>query len=126
MTNEIDDPSASDITNWIEKYVHAWRTNDVADIAALFTPDAEYSETPYETLWVGQEAIVKGWQSRWVWQKGGWSFEWEIVESNRESAIIAGVGTYAELGVFDNVWTVTFADDGRCKRFHMVNTERLG
>ncbi|MGF0311776.1 hypothetical protein [Rhodococcus sp. IEGM1428] len=38
-------------------------------------------------------------------------------------ATITGVGHYAELGDFDNTWTVTF-EGGLCSRFDMINTER--
>lgn len=114
----------AEVVSWVEAYLHAWQTNASGDITALFTADGRYVETPYDTRWVGRDRIVAGWQSRWEWQQGGWGFEWELTSIEGRTATIVGVGTYTELGVFDNVWTVTFARDGRCTRFHMVNTER--
>jgi hypothetical protein len=38
-----------------------------------------------------------------------------------DTAAIKGTGRYTELGTFDNLWTVTFADDGRCRMFRMWN-----
>ncbi|MFF3751479.1 nuclear transport factor 2 family protein [Streptomyces sp. NPDC002018] len=109
---------------WVERYVHAWRTNDPADIAALFAEDAEYHETPYTTRWVGRDEIVTGWRDRWEWQQGGWSFEWEIRSVEGATAVVHGVGHYTRLGDFDNLWTLAFDKAGRCTRFHMVNTEK--
>jgi hypothetical protein len=112
------------ITLWVDGYLRAWRSNASADIAALFTVDAEYHEAPFDTAWVGRDEIVTGWRSRWDWQQGGWTFEWSIVSVDGTTAVITGIGHYAELGDFDNVWTVTFDESGLCSRFEMLNTER--
>ena len=104
------------VTRWVEAYVHAWTTNDPGELAALFIESAEYHEIPYKTAWIGCEEIVAGWRSRWQWQSGGWTFEWEIVSLSGNEAVITGIGHYSELGDFDNVWTLTFDEDGRCAR----------
>ncbi|HEV7949553.1 MAG TPA: SgcJ/EcaC family oxidoreductase [Glaciihabitans sp.] len=129
LITETNDPThagidRSAISGWVERYLLAWRTNNAADIADLFTEDAEYVEAPYTTRWIGRDAIVAGWRSRWDWQRGGWAFEWEIQSATDRTAVITGVGTYTQLGVFDNLWTITLDGTGHCTRFHMVNTER--
>jgi hypothetical protein len=116
--------TAESVTRWVEAYLRAWQTNDRDDIAALFTADAEYHESPFDTEWIGRDEIVEGWQGRWDWQQGGWTFDWTITSIEHLSAVITGVGHYTELGDFDNAWTVTFNEFGRCTRFEMVNTER--
>ena len=112
------------IAAWVERYLTAWRTNDSDDIAGLFTEDGEYHEGPYETDWIGRDEIVDGWQSRWDWQQGGWSFDWELVSIDGPAAVITGVGHYTELGNFSNHWTVRFRTAELCESFIMVNTER--
>lgn len=124
MTDTAAPITAGSITEWVEGYIRAWETNARADIAALFTEDAEYHETPYATEWIGRNEIVDGWQSRWDWQKGGWHFDWTLESVDGLSVVITGVGHYKKLGDFDNVWTVTFDESGRCSRFEMLNTER--
>ena len=114
----------TDVHTWVEKYLLAWRTNAAGDIAALFSETAEYHEAPNRTSWIGRAAIVAGWQSRWGWQQGGWTFEWSLRSRDGRTAVIAGVGHYVELGDFDNLWTVVFDKDGRCTRFDMLNTEQ--
>lgn len=123
MTTATTMPQAQ-IDEWVQAYLHAWTTNDPNDIAALFTETAEYHEKPYETAWIGRDAIVTGWRSRWQWQSGGWTFAWATSSIAGNCATITGVGHYAELGDFDNTWTVTF-DGGLCSRFDMINTERV-
>ena len=112
------------IETWVAGYLRAWETNAREDIAALFTEDGEYHESPYDTEWIGRDAIIEGWCSRWDWQKGGWTFEWSIQSVEHSTVVITGIGHYKELGDFDNVWTVTFDESGRASRFVMLNTER--
>jgi hypothetical protein len=116
--------TAEAVTRWVDGYLCAWRSNARADIAALFTEDAEYHEAPFDTEWVGREEIIDGWQSRWDWQAGGWDFDWSITSIDGRTAVITGVGHYTELGDFDNVWTVSFDETGLSTRFEMLNTER--
>jgi hypothetical protein len=128
MTEKVHDLviTAEDVATWTTRYIRAWETNDRDDIAGLFTHDAEYHESPYATEWVGRDAIVEGWQSRWNWQQGGWNFEWHPVSIVGSTAVVNGVGRYDELGTFDNSWTIRFRTPQLCADFVMVNTERVG
>ena len=111
------------VTRWVESYVKAWRSGLEKDIEGLFASAAEYHEWPYVTDWVGRDAIVEGWLSRQDWQQGGWEFEWSVLMINGDTAAIGGTGTYRELGVFANLWTVTFDSRGKCVMFRMWNNE---
>ena len=131
MTNASTDKTPSPttmttdaVTAWVDAYLVAWHSNARPDIEALFTEDAEYHETPYDTEWIGRDEIVDGWRGRWDWQQGGWDFEWSIASSEGHTVVITGVGHYKELGDFDNRWTVTFDETGRAMRFEMVNTAK--
>lgn len=122
--NTTEQITTEQITTWVERYVTAWTTNDADDIAALFTIDGEYHESPFDTVWIGRDQIVDGWQGRWDWQKGGWAFEWSLVGIDGLTAVVTGVGHYRELGDFDNHWSITFRTPERASLFVMVNTER--
>jgi len=111
------------VSTWVEQYVHAWTTADPDDIGALFAPDAEYHEWPFETHWIGRAAIVAGWLSREPWQEGGWTFDWDILMITGDTAAIRGTGRYQKLGTFENLWTVTVGADGTCVVFRMWNNE---
>lgn len=110
------------VDDWLQRYLTAWTTNESSDIAGLFAEDAEYHEVGYDTDWLGRPQIVEGWQSRFDWQSGGWTFEWEVVAIVGNTAAITGTGHYAKLGDFSNIWTVTFEGD-RCSVFRMWNGE---
>jgi hypothetical protein len=112
------------VKEWVESYVHAWRTGAAKDIKALFAPKAEYHELPYKTDWIGRDEIVAGWLSRQDWQQGGWDFDWSILTITGDTAAIGGTGVYKELGSFTNLWTVTFDQSGRCTIFRMWNNEK--
>jgi len=111
------------VTVWVNKYIHAWKTGTKEDISALFSDDAEYREWPYETKLVGIKDIIKGWQSRQQWQEGGWDFTWSILDIKKDTAAIEGTGVYKELGTFGNFWLVTLNDEGKCVMFRMWNGE---
>lgn len=115
--------TTSQVESWINAYVHAWQTCARKDIEKLFAEDAQYHEWPYETDWIGRDEIVRGWIRRKPWQKGGWEFEWKILMITGDTAAIGGVGTYRELGTFENLWTVTYDVSGRCVMFRMWNNE---
>ncbi|UFS58045.1 nuclear transport factor 2 family protein [Subtercola endophyticus] len=113
----------ADVETWVAGYLTAWTTCAPADIAALFTVDAEQHERPYETDWIGCEAIIAGWQFRAKWQEGGWTFTWELLKIAGDTFVLSGTGVYTELGTFDNLWVVTLDDDGKCTSFQMWNNE---
>ena len=113
------------VKKWVTAYVNAWTTADAEDIAALFTPDAEYHELPpHETSWIGRDDIVEGWLSRQPWQAGGWTFDWKILMITGDTAAVSGTGVYTELGTFENLWVITFDASGTCTRFRMWNNEK--
>ncbi|GAB3572675.1 hypothetical protein GCM10027445_30650 [Amycolatopsis endophytica] len=114
-------PSRADVDSWIERCVHAWTTSDRNDLAALFTSGAEYHEWPYETHWIGRDDIIEGRQDRADWQCNGWTFAWDVLMITGGTAAVRGLGTYPEFGVFGNLWTLTFAPDGRGDVFRRWN-----
>lgn len=65
---------------------------------------------------------MDGWLGRAAWQAGGWTFEWRILHISGDTAAVQGTGVYAELGMFDNPWTVTL-DGGACSMFRMWNNQ---
>ena len=66
---------------------------------------------------------MQGWKDREAWQQGGWSFDWEILLINGDTAAIKGTGVYAELGSFLNLMVVTLDDSGRATMLRLWNNE---
>jgi SnoaL-like domain len=60
----MDDAHTRRVHSWIDNYIHAWNSNDPADIRALFTQDAAYYTEPYSQPWRGRDEIVHQWLDR--------------------------------------------------------------
>jgi hypothetical protein len=104
------------IASWIEGYRRAWLSNDRADIETLFTDEAEYRDGPHGEPWVGREAIIAGWLEQRD-APGDAEFEWEALVDDPELSFVQGVSTYASGRVYDNLWVIRRADDGRATAF---------
>jgi ketosteroid isomerase-like protein len=107
---------------WAEAYVKAWGSNDLADIRALFTPDAHYLPEPHAAPWIGQDEIVREWLARKD-EPGEYTFRWEILAMDGDLGFIRGWTTYAGEGPTDpmreygNLWVVRLAPDGRANEY---------
>jgi ketosteroid isomerase-like protein len=104
------------IESWLERYVRAWKTNDPADIGALFTDDARYYTAPHRDPWAGRDAIVEGWIGRKD-EPGTWTFRYEVLGIDGDLAFVRGLTTYKDLPDYSNLWVVRLDDSGRCSEF---------
>jgi hypothetical protein len=105
----------AEVESWVGAYRRAWETSDREDIASAFTEDASYYPSPSVAPWRGLEAIVAGWRAHRD-EAGSTHFEWSLVAREGRTAVIRGVSTYPTT-VYDNLWIVRFADDGRAVDF---------
>ena len=104
------------ITRWVEGYERAWKSNEPADIRAIFTEDAEYRTRPHRAPWRGQDEIV----AKWIENADGpdeVTFEWEPVLVSAETAVVRGKTDYADDSIYHNLWVVQLAPDGRASSF---------
>ena len=106
-----------DIAAWVDRYVHAWETNDPADISGLFTPDADYFTAPFRPPWHGQEAIVAGWLDLND-QPGTWTFRYEVLGVDGDLGFVRGWTRYLEdNSEFSNLWVIRLDNAGLCSSF---------
>lgn len=104
------------IRSWVEAYVTAWTSNEPADIRALFTDDGEYRTEPWVTPTIGIDAIVAQWIEI-ADLAGSWEFEWDIAGMDGARAFVEGVTRYADGRVYNNLWIIDLAADGRATSF---------
>ncbi len=105
------------IASWIEHYRWAWESNDPADIVALFTDDAEYRDGPSTPPWVGHDEIVEKWLAARD-EPGDTTFTWQVLVDTPELGVAQCVSEYPKLSkIYDNLWVVRFAADGRASSF---------
>ena len=108
-----------DVERWMDGYVRAWTSNDPADVGGLFTDDATYRTEPSAHPWIGREQIVKEWLDGRD-DPGTWEFRFEPMALAGSIAFVRGWTTYTDEDphrVYDNLWVIQLADDGRASDF---------
>ena len=107
-----------DVERWMDGYVHAWTTNDPADIAALFTGDATYHTAPYSEPFAGRDAIVAGW-TEIADEPGTWTFRYEPMAIVGGLAFVRGWTDYVDgkPRTYHNLWVIRLKEDGRASEF---------
>jgi hypothetical protein len=102
----------------MEKYLAAWTSNQPEDIRALFTKDARYETRPHDPqAWQGQDGIVDGWLAARD-EPGDWTFRWELLGTDGDTAFIQGVTTYSGgQATYDNLWVLRLDPSGRANSF---------
>ncbi len=111
------------VQDWLNAYVEAWRTYDPDLIATLFSADSVTYYTPYAEPVAGREAIIESWlqdpDPPGTWEAAYWP---ELIEGDR--AMARGRTTYFVLGSpgevraeYDNVFLLTFNDAGEVTEF---------
>ncbi|HEX8255692.1 MAG TPA: nuclear transport factor 2 family protein [Thermoanaerobaculia bacterium] len=110
MQNETDRA-----VRWAEHYFRAWKTNDPADVRALFTEDAVYYYGPFRPPARGREEIVR----RWVANAAQANVEiaHEVVAVSGAAAVIHWAVSFDQPSgrvAMDGVLIVQLNEDGRC------------
>lgn len=102
---------------WLEAYVAAWRSNDRAEVEALFTDDAEYRFYPSDEPLVGGAAIADQWVSN-PDDPSSWEAAYEPYVVTDDLVIAKGHSDYLLEGkVYDNLFVLRFDGNGRCASF---------
>ncbi|PPI02712.1 hypothetical protein C5C95_00450 [Rathayibacter sp. AY1B7] len=104
-----------DIESWIARYEKAWATDDAADVAALFTEDAEYFTAPHRYAITPRDAIVEWWRAEE--EPADPTFAWGLVALTEETAVVEGRTVYPGDRTYLNLWVIRFAPDGRARSF---------
>ena len=111
----------ADFDKWLDHYQAAWRTDDPAQIGALFTDEATYTTLPFREPKRGRDAIVAWWVSQGDSQNQ-WRFESERLVVEGENGVVQGLTTYPAHDdepeeVYSNIWVIRLAPDGRATSF---------
>ena len=102
---------------WIDAYRRAWETYEEADIRALFTDDAVYLAHPWEPGFTGVDAIVDAWNAV-RHDAADTTFEVRGIDVVGDRAYVRAVSGYPRFGdVWENLFVVDLAPDGRATRF---------
>ena len=108
--------TSDEVQSWLDRYVDAWRSNDRADIKALFADEATYKYHPWDPPVEGSEAIADDWLAN-PDEPGSWEASYRPLVVNGNQAVTTGNSSYKNGRRYWNIWEVDFDDDGRCTRF---------
>lgn len=104
---------------WLEKYGRAWEACDPEAAAALFSPDAEYYETPFQAPARGPEGVRDYWANA-TRNQSDVSFAYDIVSVTgargiaRWSANLTRVSTGVRVAL-DGIFLLEFSGEGLCR-----------
>ena len=104
------------VTNWIDAYVDAWRSNEAQRIGDLFADDATYSYHPWDDPLRGREAIVADWLAE-PDEPGSWEAHYQPMLLHGDRAIVTGLTRYVDGKDYSNLFVIDFDGDGRCRAF---------
>ena len=107
---------------WLDRYVDAWRSNDPAQIRALFAEDATYRYSPWDEPIRGPLAIADSWLEN-PDAPESWEARYEPIALNGNLAVTRGRSRYFDSDrtqvrtEYDNVFMIRFDDEGRATDF---------
>ena len=114
--------------DWLERYFAAWRSNDRAEVEALFSEDAVYYVSPFQEPRRGRDEIVD------VWISGGVQPELRLEHRPLAFSGATGVAHWAASFVtedggarvdLDGLILLEFDQDGRCRDHREWFAERI-
>lgn len=120
------------VAEWLNAYVHAWKTYDPQAIGNLFAADATYSYDPFDEAPVrGRDAIVAHWLE-YRDPPGTYDAHYEPIAVDGNVAVANGRSHYfdadgkTERRVFDNIFVLRFDDQGQCVEYREWYMEPRG
>ena len=111
----------SEVQNWIDNYVAAWRSPSRDKLAQLFTADVRYQlhqAPPWNQTLSGLGELAQYWEHVSL-EQGEFELQSEIVALEGNVAVVKVDVTYATANPaqWHNVWIICFADDNRCESY---------
>ena len=113
--------SAAEVTQWLERYVAAWKSGDPDEIGELFAEDVRYRYHPPDEPLVGRDAVVESWLEE-PDAPGSFDASYSCYAADGDAAVAVGTSTYFDSDgsierVYDNVFLLRFDADSRCSEF---------
>ncbi len=107
------------VSRWLTGYEAAWRTPGTEGLAALFTSDATYLQSPYEQPVTGLGAIKRMWEEEREGPDEVFTLTTVILAVDGPTAVVRAEVRYGDPPgqEYRDLWVIRFAGDGRCTWF---------
>jgi ketosteroid isomerase-like protein len=107
------------VSRWLAGYEAAWRAPGTEGLAAIFTDDARYLQSPYEEPVVGLDAIGEMWQRERDSPDEVFTLATEIVAVDGDTAVVRAEVRYGDPvhQEYRDLWVLRLGDEGRCSWF---------
>ena len=107
------------VNRWLAAYEAAWRAPDTQGLAALFTEDASYRQSPYQEPVVGLGVIRRMWDEERAGPDEVFTLAAEILAVDGPTAVVRTQVRYGDpvTQEYRDLWVMRLGDDGRCNWF---------
>ena len=107
------------VARWVAAYEAAWRAAGTEALAAIFTVDAAYRQSPYEEPVRGLSGIARMWEAERDGPGEAFELTSEIVATEGDTAVVRAEVRYGQpvTQEWRDLWIIRFAPDGRCAHF---------
>jgi uncharacterized protein (TIGR02246 family) len=108
------------LITWLKAYGRAWETRDPESVAALFTEDATYQETPFTEPLRGRAAIREYWLKVVVERQKQIQFGFKVLAIQESLAFARWWCSFFSLPAgkrisLDGIFVLDFNDHGLCR-----------
>ncbi len=107
------------VSRWLAGYEAAWRAPGTEGLAALFTSDASYLQSPYAQPVTGLDAIRQMWEEERQGPDEVFTLATDIVAVDGPTAVVRAEVCYGDppRQEYRDLWIIRLCDDGRCSGF---------
>jgi uncharacterized protein (TIGR02246 family) len=107
------------LSDWLEGYERAWRTDGTDAVADLFTEDASYSTAPYEKPHRGLDAIREMWEAERLGPDEEFEMTSEVVAVEGDTGVARIEVHYGppKGKEYRDLWIVRLDEAGLCSHF---------
>lgn len=108
-----------ELEGWLDSYERLWRTEGTEGLAEIFTPDAFYSNGPYEDPFEDLGEITEMWEDERRSADEAFTVEREILAIEGDTGVVRLQVDYGEPKPqqYRDLWIVRLDEDGRCFHF---------
>lgn len=114
--------NSSDFADWLDEYGQAWEYGDAEHAIRLFTEDAYYYETPFDSPMKGHEAIRRYWNEGAGQSQKDVQFSAQVLAVGEDFGIALWQAKFVRVPSgkqvsLDGVLLASFDERGKCKIF---------